>query len=124
VAIDEAARRGAGVIVRGGVSKGRPRPDRPDLPNGWVAWEQAKLDELLDPGQSRVEFVLRFALGNPSLSTIIVGTASIDHLRDNVTKALRGPLPADVYEEAKRRLDAVGEVPLLRGDASSKPPQK
>lgn len=106
--IDEASGRDVGVIVRGGVAKGGPRPDHPQFKNVWEAWEAANLDELLEEGQSRVEFVLRFTLGHPGLSTIIVGTASVDHLRDNAAKALRGPLPDDVYREAKQRLDAAG----------------
>jgi aryl-alcohol dehydrogenase-like predicted oxidoreductase len=114
LAITEASGRDVGVIIRGGVAKGAPRPDRPRFRNVWEAWEAAKLDELLEDGQSRVEFVLRFTLGHPGLSTIIVGTASVDHLRDNVTRALQGPLPEDVYREAKQRLDAAGASPVER----------
>ena len=110
--IAQASEQNAGVIIRGGVAKGGPRPDRPR--NVWEAWESAGLDELLDPGQSRVEFVLRFTLAHPGLSTIIVGTASVDHLTGNVANALRGPLPGDVYREAQRRLDAAGVSPLRR----------
>jgi aryl-alcohol dehydrogenase-like predicted oxidoreductase len=53
---------------------------------------------------SRIEFVLRFTLSHPALSSTIVGTSSLGHLRGNVTIAEKGPLPADLYEEAKRRL--------------------
>jgi len=53
---------------------------------------------------SRLEFVLRFTLSHPGLSTTIVGTSSADHLRSNLAVAAKGPLPADVYEEARRRL--------------------
>jgi aryl-alcohol dehydrogenase-like predicted oxidoreductase len=45
-------------------------------------------------------------LSHPALSSTIVGTSSVDHLRANVTIAEKGPLPADLYEEAKRRLQA------------------
>jgi aryl-alcohol dehydrogenase-like predicted oxidoreductase len=38
------------------------------------------------------------------MTTTIVGTANLDHLRANVTAARQGPLPPDVYAEAKRRL--------------------
>jgi aryl-alcohol dehydrogenase-like predicted oxidoreductase len=107
--IAQASEQNAGVIIRGGVAKGGPRPDRPR--NVWEAWDSAGLDELLDPGQSRVEFVLRFTVAHPGLSTIIVGTASVDHLTGNVANALRGPLPDDVYQEAQRRLDAAGVSP-------------
>jgi aryl-alcohol dehydrogenase-like predicted oxidoreductase len=112
--IAQASGQNAGVIVRGGVAKGGPRPDRPRFRNVWEAWEPANLEELLEEGQSRVEFVLRFTLGHPGLSTIIVGTASADHLSGNVATALQGPLPDDVYLEAKRRLDAAGTSPAAR----------
>ena len=67
----------------------------------------AKLDELLD-GMSRVEFMLRFTLSHPDLDTTIVGTANVDHFRDNLAAAVKGPLPDDVVNEAKQRLDAAG----------------
>ena len=51
-----------------------------------------------------MEFMLRFTLTHPDLHTTIVGTVNPDHLKDNVEAALKGPLPLDVYEEAKRRL--------------------
>ena len=55
--------------------------------------------------------MLRFALAHPSIHTVIVGTTSADHLRENVEAALEGPLPAGEYAEALHRLDAVGETP-------------
>jgi aryl-alcohol dehydrogenase-like predicted oxidoreductase len=39
------------------------------------------------------------------LSNTIVGATSINHPRSNVAIAEKGPLPTDLYEEAKRRLD-------------------
>ena len=74
-------------------------------------WDTAKIDELLD-GNSRMEFMLRFAIALPSLDTAIVGTKSIDHLRENIAAAVKGPLPAEIVTEAKRRLDAAGSRPL------------
>ena len=53
---------------------------------------------------SRLEFVLRFTLSHPGLSSTIVGTANVGHLRSNLAIAGKGPLPADLYEEAKRHL--------------------
>jgi aryl-alcohol dehydrogenase-like predicted oxidoreductase len=60
---------------------------------------------------SRMEFILRFTYSNPDLSTTIVGTVNPDHLQDNVNALLKGPLPADVYEEAKKRLGIAGFSP-------------
>ena len=53
-------------------------------------WDTAKLDELLD-GMSRTAFMLRFTLSHPGLDTTIVGTSSVEHLRDNLAAAADGP---------------------------------
>jgi aryl-alcohol dehydrogenase-like predicted oxidoreductase len=55
---------------------------------------------------NRHEFILRFTLSHPGVSSAIVGTGKLEHLRTNVAAASRGPLPEDVYAEAKRRLAA------------------
>ena len=103
--IQKAADSGAGVIVRGGVSRGEPgaglgNEDR------WSAWEKANLDELLEEGETRTGFLLRFTNSHPGMSTNIVGTKNPAHLHENVRDASRGALPQDVYEEAKKRLDS------------------
>ena len=98
--IDDA---GAGVVVRGGV--------RPEVPARWAAFERAGLEELLEAGESASSFMLRFALSHPAVHTVIVGTTNVNHLLENVDAALAGPLPDDVYAEARRRLDAAGETP-------------
>ena len=66
-------------------------------------------------GESRTAFVLRFTLTHSHAHTNIVGTTNPDHLRENVQAVLRGPLPADVYAEARRRLDGVGVKPAAVG---------
>jgi aryl-alcohol dehydrogenase-like predicted oxidoreductase len=107
--IAKASAAGAGVIIRGGVARGAPTDwDRRYymIPGSTMQdlWTAADLDELLD-GMSRIEFTLRFTLSNNDLDTTIVGTASLDHLTNNVAVAEKGPLPADLVAEAKRRLD-------------------
>ena len=64
------------------------------------------MDELLDDGETRTGFLLRFTNSHPGMSTNIVGTKSHEHLQLNVAAAARGPLSQSTYEEAKRRLDA------------------
>jgi aryl-alcohol dehydrogenase-like predicted oxidoreductase len=88
--ISEAAAAGAGTVIRGGTAKG-------------AASVPEVLSDLLD-GASPTEFVLRFTLSHPELHTTIVGTANPDHLAANLRAAHKGPLPPDVYAEAKRRL--------------------
>lgn len=112
--ISHAADTGAGVLVRGGAARGTAAEDK-----DWSVqpiglreeaardrWEAADLDPLLD-GMSRHEFILRFTLSHPAMSSTIVGTSNPEHLRSNVEIAQRGPLPDDLSAEARRRLTAV-----------------
>ncbi|MDD9268549.1 aldo/keto reductase [Paenibacillus sp. GCM10023248] len=101
--ITAAAQAGAGTIVRGGVCKGETNGGR-ELPDRWAVWENAGLDDLLDVGESRTGFLLRYTLSHPDMSTTIVGTKNPSHLADNLRMVEKGPLSTDVYEEARRRL--------------------
>jgi aryl-alcohol dehydrogenase-like predicted oxidoreductase len=104
--IDLVADAGCGVIIRGGVAKGAERGE-----DRWKIYEQAKLDELCAPGESRSAFLLRYTITHPGMHTTIVGTKNQAHLDENIKAAQAGPLSPDVYAEAKRRLDAAGHVP-------------
>ena len=108
--ISEVAKAGCGVIVRGGVARGEPGEGLGGK-DRWAAFEKAKLDELCVPGESRTTFLMRYTISHPGMHTTIVGTKSVDHLNENIAAAQAGPLSADVYAEAKRRLSAVGAVP-------------
>jgi aryl-alcohol dehydrogenase-like predicted oxidoreductase len=72
----------------------------------WATWDAAALDDLLEEGETRTGFLLRFTNAHPGMNTNIVGTMHVDHLKDNIAAASR-PLPAGTYTEAKRRLDGV-----------------
>jgi aryl-alcohol dehydrogenase-like predicted oxidoreductase len=112
----EAARAGAGVIVRGGVARGIPAIQNPDLdrvPERMRAafvrrrdlWELANADGLLDD-MTRMEFMLRYTISHPHMSTTIVGTGNPKHLDDNLRAARKGPLPEGLYTEARQRFEA------------------
>jgi aryl-alcohol dehydrogenase-like predicted oxidoreductase len=111
--ISDAAASGAGTVIRGGVARGFPKPPA-ELPEQFRTllqqrsdrWESAVLDDLLGE-MSRMEFMLRFTLSHPNLSTTIVGTSSLNHLAANLEAARKGPLPPDVYETAKHRFSAI-----------------
>ena len=111
--ITEAADKGAGTLIRGGAARGAaseeknwrggPLTQAPGV--GQQNWETSGIEDLLaEAGIGQQEFILRFTLSLPSLSTTIVGTSSLDHLNGNIAVAEKGPLPADLYEEAKKRL--------------------
>lgn len=111
--IGRAARAGAGIVIRGGVARGGPAEDK-QRDDAVQVWDKAALDDLLD-GMSRMEFMLRFTLSHPDLHTTIVGTINPQHLRDNLDAAGKGPLPPDLYAEAKRRLSVAGSAPAGAG---------
>ncbi|MBI4234173.1 MAG: aldo/keto reductase [Chloroflexi bacterium] len=107
--IAQAARAGAGTIIRGGVARGAPGEGR-GAEEVWKLWDRANLRELLE-GMTQTEFMLRFTITHPDLSTTIVGTLNPSHLKENVAAMRKGPLPASVFNEAKRRLAAAGAGP-------------
>lgn len=112
-AISEAAAGGGGTVIRGGVARGAPSEEKgwairrlPEVPEERprALWEAAHLDDLIG-GESRMGFMLRFTLSHPDVHTTIVGTANLEHLRQNLEAVGRGALTTDIYAEAKRRLD-------------------
>jgi aryl-alcohol dehydrogenase-like predicted oxidoreductase len=108
--IAKAALAGVGIIIRGGVAQGEPEKDS-GAAGRWQHFEEAGLDDLRQEGESRTTLILRYSLSHPHVDTNIVGTMSSDHLEENVNGILKGPLPDDVYAEAKRRLSAAGMKP-------------
>jgi len=114
---------GVGTIIRGGVAKGefastglfkqeaswqemyRTQYDE------WNYFNQAGLDDLLEERESKTSFLLRFTLSHPELNTTIVGTANLEHFKDNISTANKGILSEEIYSEAKRRLDLIGISP-------------
>jgi len=108
--IGKVAEAGCGVIVRGGVARGEPGAGLGGK-DRWAIFEQAKLDELRAPNESPTTFLMRYTISHPGMHTTIVGTKIPEHLAENIKAAQAGSLPPDVYEEAKRRLTAAGQVP-------------
>jgi aryl-alcohol dehydrogenase-like predicted oxidoreductase len=115
--IGAAVKTGAGTLIRGGAARGAQAEDKDwsqgplglSQGEGQRRWESSGVEDLMGD-MSRLEFVLRFTLSHPGLSSTIVGTANMEHLRSNVAIAEKGPLPTDLYEEAKRRLGEVDGV--------------
>ena len=109
--ITRAGEAGIGIIIRGGVAQGEPGSGRGSAER-WATLERAGLDDLREAGESRSSLVLRYTLTHPHAHTVIVGTTRSKHLKENLDAVLRGPLPENVYAEAKRRLDRAGERPV------------
>jgi len=111
--IHKAAEKGAGIVIRGGVARGVMVKDealideypaflQPAFRARRRLWQQTRIDDLLE-GMTAMEFMLRFTISNPDMTTTIVGSANPKHLLENVKVAAKGPLPADTYAEACKR---------------------
>ena len=83
--ITEAVDAGAGTFIRGGAARGAASEDKnwqtgplsQDPGLGQRNWETSGIADLLsEAGISNMEFVLRFTLSHPGLSTTIVGTST------------------------------------------------
>ena len=98
-------------VIRGGVAQGEPDAANPadKRVDKWKVFEAAGLDELVE-GESRTAFLLRYTLSHPHADPNIVGTTRVDHLEEHIKAITKGPLAADIYAEAKQRLDAAGET--------------
>ena len=109
--ITAAAAAGAGTLIRGGAARGGPADDKNWRQGplglaegeGQRRWASSGVEDLLGD-MTRLEFVLRFTLSHPALSSTIVGTSKIGHLRANLAIAAKGPLPSELYEKARQCL--------------------
>ncbi len=115
----EAARGGAGVVVRGGVARGvfvkdeaiidaYPEFLRPSFRFRRRLWQEAAVEDLLGD-MTPMEFALRFTLSHPAMTTTIVGTANPIHLESNLAAAAKGALPSSLYDEALTRFQAAAQ---------------
>ncbi len=93
---------GTGIVARGIVKRYDDRYE--------ARLEASKLKELFEPGETANEFLLRYALSHPAISTLAIGTKNINHLKENARTEAKGPLSAEVYAEAKRRFNFAGIV--------------
>ncbi len=104
--ITQAAATGAGIILRGGIAQGGPDAEiqRPALNE---VWNRANLDEVLPPGMTRSELILRYTLSHANCHTTIVGTCNPAHFEENLQAAARGPLSTNLIQDIAARVAAV-----------------
>ena len=91
-----------GIVARGIIKKYDDRYD--------ARFEASRISELFDEGETRNEFLMRYALTHPAIASLVIGTKNIHHLVGNVKTAAKGPLSPEIYAEAKKRFDFAGVV--------------
>ncbi len=103
IAITKTAAKGLGTVIRGVVKQ--YQSNFPEL------FAKTGLNELCAPGETMSRFMLRYAMNHPGIHTMIIGTSSPEHLAENIRSADQGKLAQSTYEEACRRLAAIGIQP-------------
>jgi aryl-alcohol dehydrogenase-like predicted oxidoreductase len=73
-------------------------------------FEVSRVAELFESGETKNDFFIRYALSHPGIANVLVGTKQLSHLEANIKAANKGPLPPDVYAEAKRRMNFAGNI--------------
>jgi aryl-alcohol dehydrogenase-like predicted oxidoreductase len=100
---------GLGVIAKRPLGNAPWRfDDRPVGDYAETYWERMRRLAYDTTGLAWDEFALRFSAWQPEVSSAIVGTASIAHLRHNVEIAAKGPLPADLTIAVRDRFAECG----------------
>lgn len=99
--IELLAREGIGVIARGTLKDYTGKNTE--------LFKSSGLDQLLEPGMDMADFLIRYTISHPDVSTAIIGTGNIKHLQKNVEAANRGPLSPEVYQKARECLDKIGQ---------------
>jgi aryl-alcohol dehydrogenase-like predicted oxidoreductase len=107
---------GKAIVARGVTGRGAPAKNWATRPigtaNGEVQqlWQRAGLDELLGD-MSRIEFMIRFVISHDNVDVALVATTDENHLGADIAYAMKGRLPAEVYQAACQRLAAAGGKP-------------
>lgn len=107
--VSTAARRGLGVIAKRPVANApwrfAERPVGQEADEYWLRWRQ--LD--IAPGDlSWQELALRFTAFQPGVSSAIVGTSNLAHVRANLAAVEKGPLGTDILGAIRGAYDAIG----------------
>jgi aryl-alcohol dehydrogenase-like predicted oxidoreductase len=95
-----AAARGLGLLAKRPLGNAPWRFEGPPAATDVaIYWWRMRRMELAIPAPEWPGLALRFTAFSPGVASILVGTTSLPHLRDNLAHLARGPLPAATQAE-------------------------
>jgi aryl-alcohol dehydrogenase-like predicted oxidoreductase len=98
----EAVERGLGVIAKRPVANAPWRYASPPVGHYSAEyWHRLKKMSIDPHGIDWQELALRFSAYTAGVSTCIVGTSSLDHLKQNIQALEKGPLDADIIQHIR-----------------------
>ena len=102
-----AKEKNVGVIIKGGMATGQLTSKYSDVNEQSQRERIARISHIADEQRIKLhDLALRFTLSPNAVSTVIIGTKNVDHLRSNAETAERGQLSASALEQ----LSHVSEV--------------
>jgi aryl-alcohol dehydrogenase-like predicted oxidoreductase len=109
-----ARQRGMGVIAKrplaNAVWRNSQRPDNAYYHAYWDRIRRLDYDFLKPGGKEAVAVALRFTLSVPGVHTAIVGTTKPGRWRENAALLEAGPLPAEQFDQIRRRWREVADA--------------
>lgn len=104
-ALPSAQEKGYGLIAKRPIANAFWRfAERPVGDYSEVYWDRAKGMNLTPPaGMSWLELALRFTAFQPGLSSMIIGTKSLQNFRKNISILKQGPLPSALIASIRNR---------------------
>ncbi len=100
--IPKAKEEGMGVIAKRPIAnalwKYDKRPEGSYAEEYWVRWQKMNLHFDMKPE----ELFIRFSAFTPGVDTAIIGTSSIDHLKEAIDAINKGELPEDIYSRIRK----------------------
>ncbi|WP_432066204.1 aldo/keto reductase [Streptomyces sp. C10-9-1] len=119
--LPEAAARGKSVVIGGVFNSGLLADPRPGATYDYAAVPQdvlhraLRLKAVAERHQVPLRaLALRFPYGHPAVASVLVGTRSVNEVRD-AADALARPLPADVWTELRAEGVLSDDVPVPEG---------
>lgn len=103
---------GVGVLVKRPIANAVPGrsapPDSPYAAQYWPRWEALDLASADVGDVPWIEAAARFSAYAEGVSSVLVGSGNVDHVRANIAHVADGPLREDVVRALEARFDAVG----------------
>ena len=107
--LHSALQKGMGIIAKRPLGNAVWRySHRPDGHGHAAYWDRMQQLDFKDRGLELYNLALRFTAFSYGVHTLIAGTASMEHLRKNITALENGPLPADLYAGIREEFKTKG----------------
>jgi aryl-alcohol dehydrogenase-like predicted oxidoreductase len=102
--LPQIVKNGLGMIAKRPVANMTWTHSSPPVGHGSAAyWERFRKMNIDPQGMDLAELAIRFAAYTKGVSTIIAGTANMDHFKSNMNAVEKGALPSDLVQQIREK---------------------